>query len=275
MTKDSNGINHTNGEAEHRDLVDSMSPFLDNGNPKVGIFWYDVANQSLFGVEKMDAEQATACATRKFNDKLTGLVRVVSIEGSDACTCCGTHPPMTGMVGLVKIFKAEKHKEGTLIYFLCGRLAMAKIQKCWQELTGAVQLLSLKDEEIRQGVERLQAENKELRDKLALAEERWVNEIAPQLLAKAELKENIKIVEAHFEDISADAAKKLTQKLVEEPQAQVTVFYKQKNRLNYILAKGTAVSVSCRERIAVLNKELNGHGGGNDNMAQGSSAVSD
>ena len=223
----------------------------------------------------MDAEQAAACATRKFNDKLTGPVRVVSIEGSDACTCCGTHPPMTGMVGLVKIFKAEKHKEGTRIYFLCGRLAMAKIQKCWQELTGAVQLLSLKDEEIRQGVERLQAENKELRDKLALAEERWVNEIAPQLLAKAELKENIKIVEAHFEDISADAAKKLTQRLVEEPQAQVTVFYKQKNRLNYILAKGAAVSVSCRERIAVLNKELNGHGGGNDNMAQGSSAVSD
>ena len=47
------------------------------------------------------------------------------------------------------------------------------------------------------------------------------------------IKDDIKIVEAHFEDISADAAKKLTQKLVEEPQAQVTVFYKQKNRLNY------------------------------------------
>ena len=223
----------------------------------------------------MDAEQAAACATRKFNDKLTGPVRVVSIEGSDACTCCGTHPPMTGMVGLVKIFKAEKHKEGTRIYFLCGRRAMEKIQKCWQELTGAVQLLSLKDEEIKSGVERLQAENKELRDKLALAEERWVNEIAPQLLNKAELKDDIKIVEARFEDISADAAKKLTQKLVEEPQAQVTVFYKQKNRLNYILARGSAVPVSCRERIVVLNKELNGHGGGNDNMAQGSSAVSD
>lgn len=221
----------------------------------------------------MDAEQAAACATRKFNDKLTGPVRVVSIEGSDACTCCGTHPPMTGMVGLVKIFKAEKHKEGTRIYFLCGRRAMEKIQTCWQELTGAVQLLSLKDEEIKLGVERLQAENKELRDKLALAEERWVNEIAPQLLAKAELKEDIKLVEVRFEDISVDAARKLAQRLAEEPLAQVTLFYKQKNRLNYILTRGSAVSVSCRERIAVLNKELNGHGGGNDNMAQGSSAA--
>ena len=221
----------------------------------------------------MDAEQAAACANRKFNDKLTGPVRVVSIEGSDACTCCGTHPPMTGMVGLVKIFKAEKHKEGTRIYFLCGRRAMEKIQTCWQELTGAVQLLSLKDEEIKLGVERLQAENKELRDKLTLAEERWVNEIAPQLLAKAELKEDIKLVEVRFEDISVDAARKLAQRLAEEPLAQVTLFYKQKNRLNYILTRGSAVSVSCRERIAVLNKELNGHGGGNDNMAQGSSAA--
>ena len=223
----------------------------------------------------MDAQQAAVCATRKFNDKLTGKLRVVSIEGSDACTCCGTHPPMTGMVGLVKIFKAEKHKEGTRIYFLCGRRAMEKIQKCWQELTGAVQLLSLKDEEIKSGVERLQTENKELRDKLTLAEERWVNEIAPQLLAKAELKENIKMVEVHFEDISAEAAKKLAQRLAEDPQAQVTLFYKLKNRLNYILTRGTSVPHSCRERIGVLNKELNGHGGGNDNMAQGSSAISD
>ncbi len=70
MTKDSNGINHTNGEAEHRDLVGSMSPFLDNGKPKVGIFWYDVANQSLFGVEKMDAEQATFINGRATISKL-------------------------------------------------------------------------------------------------------------------------------------------------------------------------------------------------------------
>ena len=223
----------------------------------------------------MDAQQAAVCATRKFNDKLTGKLRVVSIEGSDACTCCGTHPPMTGMVGLVKIFKTEKHKDGTRIYFLCGRRAMDKIQKCWQELNGAVQLLSLKNEEIRLGVEHLQAENKELRDKLVIAEERWVNEIAPQLLAKAELKENIKMVEVHFEDISAEAAKKLAQRLAEDPQAQVTLFYKLKNRLNYILTRGTSVPHSCRERIGVLNKELNGHGGGNDNMAQGSSAISD
>lgn len=62
MTKDNNGINHTDSQ-EHRSLVDSMAPFLDNGKPKLGIFWYDAVNQSLFGVEKMDAEQATFVIT--------------------------------------------------------------------------------------------------------------------------------------------------------------------------------------------------------------------
>ena len=57
MTKDNAGINHTS-EGEHQQLVDVMRGFMDNGKPKVGIFWYDAANGSLFGVEKIDAEQA-------------------------------------------------------------------------------------------------------------------------------------------------------------------------------------------------------------------------
>lgn len=69
MTKDNNGINHTNGE-EHQSLVGSMAPFLDNGKPKLGIFWYDAANQSLFGVEKIDAEQSTFINGRATISKL-------------------------------------------------------------------------------------------------------------------------------------------------------------------------------------------------------------
>lgn len=221
----------------------------------------------------MEAGQAARCATRKFNDKLEGLVRVVSIEGSDACTCCGTHPPMTGMVGLVKIFKAEKHKDGTRIYFLCGRLAMEKIQKVWQELTEAVQQLSLKDEEIKLGVERLQGEIKDLQDKLSQAEERWIQAVMPQLLEKAVRKDGLKIIEAHYADVSPGAARKLAQCLAADPQAKVTIFCQAQGRLHYVVAQGTSVPGSCRARIAELNKEWNGRGGGKDNLAQGSAAM--
>ena len=68
MTKDNNGINHTDSQ-EHRSLVDSMAPFLDNGKPKLGIFWYDVANQSLFGVEKSAGWKNCNNPIRTFSEK--------------------------------------------------------------------------------------------------------------------------------------------------------------------------------------------------------------
>ena len=57
MNKDDNNILHTSA-SEHRELVEVMRGFMDNGKPKVGIFWYDIADGSLFGVEKTDAERA-------------------------------------------------------------------------------------------------------------------------------------------------------------------------------------------------------------------------
>lgn len=43
--------------SEHDELIKVMSEFLDNDKPKVGIFWLDVSDMSLFGVEKGDAEK--------------------------------------------------------------------------------------------------------------------------------------------------------------------------------------------------------------------------
>ena len=41
---------------EHNDAIALMRGFMDSGNPKVGIFWYDYVNNILFGVEKGDVE---------------------------------------------------------------------------------------------------------------------------------------------------------------------------------------------------------------------------
>ena len=57
ITKDNKGIYHTNGD-EHDDIIGAMAGFLDNGRPKVGIFWYDIIENSLFGIEKTDADKA-------------------------------------------------------------------------------------------------------------------------------------------------------------------------------------------------------------------------
>lgn len=46
-------------EQEHSDAVNLMKGFMDNGKPKVGIFWYNYADNILFGVEKGDVELYT------------------------------------------------------------------------------------------------------------------------------------------------------------------------------------------------------------------------
>lgn len=44
-------------EQDHDNAIALMRKFMDSDKPKVGIFWYDFANNSLFGVEKGDVEK--------------------------------------------------------------------------------------------------------------------------------------------------------------------------------------------------------------------------
>lgn len=44
-------------QQEHNDMIDLMRGFADTGRPQVGIFWYDYAHNTLFGVQKNDADR--------------------------------------------------------------------------------------------------------------------------------------------------------------------------------------------------------------------------
>ena len=95
---------------------------------------------------------------RKFNEKLTGILRIVSVEGADICTCCGTHPPFTGMIGSVKVIRHEKHKGGCRVEFLCGRRALLDMDKKNSTLLKVAQSLSTKPELVPEHIEKLKAD---------------------------------------------------------------------------------------------------------------------
>lgn len=50
-----NGVVQSSSK-EHNDAINLMKGFMDNEKPKVGIFWYNYIDNTLFGVEKGDAE---------------------------------------------------------------------------------------------------------------------------------------------------------------------------------------------------------------------------
>ena len=219
----------------------------------------------------MEHSEAAGLTTRKFNEKLTGQLRIVSVEGSDICTCCGTHPPATGMVGLLKIFKLEKHKEGTRVYFLCGRLALQEIGRRLDALAEASRFLSIREEEIHAAVTRLREENQRLRETLHERNAALMENEVRKLLANppADEEGNVRLT-LLSDTLDAAGAKALVSRLAEVPKARVTVAYASNDRINYILALGDGASGSCRERLQLLNAALGGRGGGKDSLAQGS-----
>ncbi|WP_196607029.1 alanyl-tRNA editing protein [Pectinatus frisingensis] len=233
-----------------------------------------IQENKIIRVKWMSHMEAAKLNLRKFNEKITGMLRIVSIEGSDTCTCCGTHPPATGMVGLVKIFHTEKHKEGMRIYFLCGRLALQAITQRLEALAKAARTLSVKDEEIAAGVARLSEENRQLKKNSHEQGEMLMEYQVRDLLAASHTDARGNICLTVLSDtLTANYAKELAKHLAKIPKAQALIAYAFNGRINYILSLGNEAAGDCRKVLRQINDMLNGQGGGKENFAQGSASV--
>ena len=65
--------------------------------------------------------------------EIEGDVRIVTIEGIDACACCGTHVRKTGEIGCIKILSVEKHKQGVRLEMIAGMRAYSYLAKIYEE----------------------------------------------------------------------------------------------------------------------------------------------
>ena len=221
--------------------------------------------------EWMAHTEAAKLTMRKFNEKITGLLRIVSVEGSDVCTCCGTHPPTTGMVGLVKVLKAEKHKGGSRISFLCGRLALQLINQRLDALSEAARALSIRDEEIGDGVSRQSEEIRQLKEKLHERNQQLLDSRVRDLLADAQPDADGRVrLTVLSDDLEAADAKALAQRLAEVPKARAVVAYESKGRVNYLIALGAGNTENGKDLLQQVNTLLGGRGGGRMDFGQGS-----
>ena len=94
---------------------------------------------------------------------LTGDVRIVQIPGVDTCACCGTHVGQTGSVGQIKVIGMQKYKSGVRISILCGVRALAQENAVQRQVHRAAVVLSARQEEVADAVDRLLAERDALR----------------------------------------------------------------------------------------------------------------
>ena len=212
---------------------------------------------------------------RKFNDKLTGILRIVSVEGADICTCCGTHPPFTGMVGSVKIIRSDKHKNGCRVKFLCGRRALLDADKKNNILLSVAADFSAKPEQVPERLAKLHKEVEELHEQLKAKTLALLERGLEDKLAEAALRADGSKLLVMALTGDGKESKLLMPRLMTLTNTVSVIFSVQSERISYVLVLGADTSGDCRTYIKIVNEIFAGRGGGKPDCAQGGAPYCD
>lgn len=223
-------------------------------------------------ISYMDSTEAVKLKDkmRKFNSKLTGTLRIVSVEDADICTCCGTHPPFTGMLGSVKVIRHEKHKGGCRVEFVCGGRALADADKKNSTLLAVAQGLSVKPEQVPDALAKLKADLlaqlDDVKSKLLKVEETQLQELYENAPTNAA---GTKILAVPLDGHDAKDIKVFLPKATALEHTVCLLVAAKPERISYAAALGAATEGDCRVLIKLLNEAFGGRGGGKSDCAQG------
>ncbi len=213
-------------------------------------------------------EAAVLPGMRKCNTKLEGQLRIVAVEGADVCTCCGTHPPATGMVGSVQLVKAEKHKQGIRVEFLCGRRALLTARRQNQLLLELSNKFSTQVEKVPEHVEKLTREVQGLKEQLKGRTLELLTAQLQESYQQAALRaDGVRVVTLVASE--PQAAKLLATAIENLEQAVTLVLNVTPQRISYLVALGKNTAGDCRSYGRLINEALGGRGGGKPSSVQG------
>ena len=82
-------------------------------------------------------------------------VRIVLIDGLDACACCAPHVNKTGEIGMIKLVSCLRYKGGTRIYIKCGFDALDEFNAEFDRALAISNMISQPRENIVDGVKKL------------------------------------------------------------------------------------------------------------------------
>jgi len=194
--------------------------------------------------------------------ELTENVRIVTVDGADACACCAPHVKQTGEVGLFKIMESIRRKDGVRLRMLAGKAALMDYREKSQSAAKISAMLSAKQNEIALAVSRLMEEKEKLSYDLGTLARLAVSLIAD---STAPTDGNIVIFQPLF---SADELRQLANALLPKCGGICALFSgSDEDGYKYVMA---SKSVDLRQESKAINAALIGRGGGTPQMIQGS-----
>lgn len=193
--------------------------------------------------------------------EIAGNVRIVTIDGYDTCACCAPHVNMTGEIGVIKILDAINYKGGVRLNILCGHDALLDYRERYERNTLISNLLSAKQNDVVNAVEKLLDDNGKLKQKLFEKSKK----IATMYVES--IKDGENCVCLFTTDMDRDSMKLIANGAKDKVKKLLAVLDGNDNEgYSYIIASD---SIDLKEYSPFINSALNGRGGGNSTMIQG------
>ena len=129
-----------------------------------------LSNDAVFSNAKINAyypdpEELTTIIYRS-KKEIKEAVRIVEIEGVDACACCAPHVNYTGEIGLIKLLGTEKLRGGVRIELKAGSRSFFDYSEKHSGVLKISNALCVKQNEISDAVERLLGQISEMKYEL-------------------------------------------------------------------------------------------------------------
>ncbi len=225
-----------------------------------------LANKAVYANAQIKAyyptEEELKNTDFRSKDGIEGKVRLVKIEGFDICACCAPHVARTGEIGIIKILDHINYKGGVRLNILCGMDALKDYQERYKRNLYISNILSAKQEEVCAAMDKLMETMADLRRQLGEKSK----EITKLYLDNIhETQDNIIIF---TKDMSSGEMRHIANGAMEKTPKLAAIFCGSDHEgYSYIIgSKG----IDLKAHSADLNKALNGRGGGNSAMIQGS-----
>ena len=199
---------------------------------------------------------------------LTEGVRIVRIgtedDPRDFCACCAPHVDATGEIGVVKLLDFMRYKGGVRIHMLCGSWALRDYRRRYAAVASMAAAMSVKQEEVTAGFDRLRAELEEKKQTIAAlrakAEELTLAAVAPTEGSLCLFDEGLEAMEM----------RRLLNRAVGKCGRLCGVFSgSDGDGYRYVIGRGDA-AIDLRGMVKEINAALSAKGGGSSEMLQGS-----
>jgi|YNPNPStandDraft_1061719.scaffolds.fasta_scaffold05108_3 alanyl-tRNA synthetase len=202
--------------------------------------------------------------------QVSGPVRVVEVADFECSPCGGTHVTRSGEIGLLKVLRLEYRGQETRVEFVCGGRALRDYRRKQQVLLSAAATLTVGYWDLPDALMRLQEELKETRHELRLAQEQALQETATRLLETATPAGPLRLVWAVFDGRASAELRALAQKVVVHPDTVALLASVGNERVHLCAARAEGLTVDAAALLRVVCAALDGKGGGQPPLAQGS-----